>query len=178
MTACLPFSYYVDKKNGETVPKVYIKYFPDCAVYFSKEIREYVRLLDEYQVALVSINGQNPFDYIQNMGTKYWGPKSPHAHFTMLKTAIHNFPLNFFPYSPEELDMVYQFEIIELTLNISYHIFIPNFREMNYLLGSSTIREEDFDEFVHDLNHSYKKAVVIADIFGMKKEYKQTNEIL
>ena len=178
MTACLPFSYYIAKKNEGSEPKVYIKYFPDCAVYFSKEVRENVQLLDKYQVALVSINGQNPFDYIQNIGTKYWGPKSPHAHFTLMKTAIHNFPLSFFPYSPEDLDMVYLFENIDQTLNISYHIFIPNFREMNYLLGSSTISDEDFDEFVHEWQNKHKEEVLLPNIFELMEEYKKYKQIL
>ena len=178
MTACLPFSYYVNKKSGEDAPKVYIRYFPDCAVYFSQEVRENVQLLEKNQTALVSINGQNPFDFIQNRGTKYWGPKSPHAHFTWIKTAIHNFPLNFFPYSPEELDMVYKFENIESTLNISYHIFIPNFREMNYLLSSSVFSEEDFDEFVQDWQNKHKQEVQLPNIFDMIKEYKKNKEIL
>ena len=33
MTACLPFSFYVDKdENNKT--KIYIKYFEDCAIFY------------------------------------------------------------------------------------------------------------------------------------------------
>jgi len=92
MTACLPFSFYVLKDNNE--PKIYIKYYPECGVYFSEEIRNYVQELEKNKTAVETINAQDPFDYIQNWGRIYRGNKSPHAHFTLIKRVIHSFNLN------------------------------------------------------------------------------------
>ena len=84
MTACLPFSFYVLKDNNE--PKIYIKYYPECGVYFSEEIRNYVQELEKNKTAVETINDKDAFDYIQNWGRIYRGNKSPHAHFTLMKT--------------------------------------------------------------------------------------------
>ena len=81
MVACLPFSYYVEKKTEEA-PKLYIKYFSDCANYFSEKVKKYVNDKADNKIALEQINGQDPFDYIQNFGKPYVALRNPHAQFS------------------------------------------------------------------------------------------------
>ena len=178
MTACLPFSYYVKKRDQDNEPKIFIKYYPDCGVYYSPEIRKNIQYIENNNIPLELINGEDPFDYIQNIGKKFWGLKSPHAHFTFIKSYIHAFPLTYFPYSPQELELSIKFENIENVYNISYHILKPNFRQMNSLLSSSILSEEGFDEFVQDWRKKHKDYVIEPNIFDMIKEYKKSKQIL
>ena len=146
MTACLPFSFYVEKNENETEPKMYIKYFQDCGVYFSKKVRQYVKEKADNKIPLELINDENPFEYIQKWGRIYQGTKSPHAHFTLMKAIIRTFYLYSYPYKPEELKMQFKFEGENDTCNLDYYIFLPNFREMNKLLGANILSEEEFDD--------------------------------
>ena len=175
MGACLPFSFHVLKENDEA--KMYIKYFPDCGVYFSREIREYVQKKAENKTYLKSINGQDPFDYIQNWGRKYKGNKSPHAHFTYMKTLVHAFDINLYPYKPEELKMNFTFEGEDEPLKLDYHIYLPNFREMNNLLGANILSETEFDEFYEKEMKKHIQDVNVPNIFDMVKKYKKTKGI-
>ena len=111
-------------------------------LYFSEEIRNYVQELEKNKTAVETINAQDPFDYIQNWGRIYRGNKSPHAHFTLMKTLIHSFSLYLYPYNPSELNMTFKFEGIEEPLNLDYYIYMPNFREMNKLLGMNFTKKK------------------------------------
>ena len=106
MVACLPFSYYVEKT--EEAPKLYIKYFSDCANYFSEKVKKYVNDKADNKIALEQINGQDPFDYIQNFGKPYVALRNPHAQFSIVKSIIHSFPLFIIPYNASELKMEFK----------------------------------------------------------------------
>ena len=174
ITACLPFSFYVDKiGNSET--KIYIKYYPDCAIYFSEKIREYVKEKDEKKISLEKINGDNPFTFIQNFGIKYRSYKSVHSQFSYMKNHIHSFSLNIYPFKPEELKMNFKFEDDESTLNIDYFIFIPNIENMNELLCSQYLDEKDFEEFYK--NEIQKHPREFNDFFESIKKYKKLKGI-
>ena len=99
ITACLPFSFYVGKDKENNI-KMYIKYFENCAAFYSEDERNYIKERSE-KIPLKYINNENPFDYIQKWGRKYRGNKSPHAHFTLMKTLIHSFYIRLYPYTPE-----------------------------------------------------------------------------
>ena len=42
VSACIPFSFYIDKDSNDNKVKVYIKYFENCAKYYNDEIKNYV----------------------------------------------------------------------------------------------------------------------------------------
>ena len=178
MVACLPFSYYVEKKPGEEVPKLYIKYFSDCANYFSEKVKKYVNDKADNKIALEQINGQDPFDYIQNFGKPYVALRNPHAQFSIVKSIIHSFPLFIIPYNASELKMEFKFEGIDEPLNIDYYIYMPNFRQMNHLLSSNILVKEEFDEFYEKERKKYVKAINMPNIFDMIKKYKQKKGLL
>ena len=176
MSACLPFSYYVEKDENE-IPKIYIKYFQDCAIYFDEKVKKSVEEIANKKIPLVTINGENPFDYIQNWGKNYRDTKSPHALFSLNKRLIYAFYLYTYPYSYDELKMEFNFENNE-TLKLDYYIYIPNFREMNQLLGSNILSEKEFDEFFEDEIKKNMNNVNIPNIFDMIKKYKKKKGIL
>lgn len=49
------------------------------------------------------INDQDPFEYISNLGTKYYNVRNPHGHFSLLFSLINRFNLFILPLSKEEL---------------------------------------------------------------------------
>ena len=175
--ACLPFSFYVDKdEKNET--KVFIKYFHDCADFFSEKIKQYVKEKAENKIPLEKINKQDPFDYIQNWGRKYEGNKSPHAHFTLIKRVIFLFNLNVYPYKPEELKMEFKFEGDIVPLDLDYYIYFPKPNSPNNLLGANNLSQEEFDEFYENEMKLHKKEYYIPNIFEMIKKYKKSKGIL
>ena len=174
MTACLPFKYYVDKNENHEA-KIYIKYFEDCGVHLEEKIRRKIRNISDSKIALHFIKLQNPFDYIQNWG-KYRLVRSPHGLFTLNKNRIHAFSLSEIPYGPDDLNMEFIFENNE-TLKLDYYIYIPNFRQMNQLLGSNIFSEKEFDEFYENEIKKNKENIIIPNIFEMIKKYKKKKGI-
>ena len=82
------------------------------------------------KIPLKKINDKDPFDYIQNWGITYQHLKSPHGHFTLMKTIIHAFYIHLLPYSPEELKMKFKFEDETKTLDLDYYIYMPDTAQM------------------------------------------------
>ena len=176
MTACLPLSFYVDK-DDKNETKVFIKYYSNCADFFSEKIRQYVQEKSENKIPLEKINKKDPFDYIQNWGREYEGTKSPHAHFTLIKRVIHLFNLNVYPYKPEELKMEFKFEGDIVPLDLDYYIFIPSTNSTDNLLGANDL-SEDFDEFYENEMKQHSQEYFIPNIFDMIKKYKKSKGIL
>ena len=176
MTACLPFSFYVEKDEN-FLPRIYIQYYPNCAQYFSEQIKEIVQEKANNKIPLELINGQDPFEYIQNWGKEYLALKNPHAQFTFNKHIIHTFSITYFPYDAKELSMKFKFKNEEQILELDYYIYLPNFREMNRLLGSNILSEKEFDEFYESERKKHIDNVNMPNIFEMINEYKKRKGI-
>ena len=173
MTACLPFSFYVEKKEEEEIPKIYIKYYSYCAKYFDDKVKNKIQDIINNKKPLKLINNEDPFDYIQKWGREYKGNKSSHAHFTYMKTLIHSFSINNYPYKPDELKMIFEFEDGE-TLNIDYHIIVESVQNLQMLYGSNDFNKEDFDEFVKEEEEKQNKENNInnMNLFELMEKYK------
>ena len=165
MTACLPFSFYSDGSNN-----LYIKYFPECAVYYSKRIRKYVLEKEEQKIPIETINGENAFNYIEYWGKKYKDYKSKSGDFAYKKKTIHAFYLNIYPYKPEELKMSFKFKDDEKNLNLSYYIFIPN--------NINKFDKKNFDEFYKNEIKNYEKEIYKPNIFEMIQNYHKSKGII
>ena len=176
MTACLPFSFYVEK-DEDFKPRIYIKYFPSCAQFFSEKIREIVQEKADKKIPLELINEKDPFEYIQNWGQEYLPLKSPHAQFTNNKNSIYIFSIVAYPYDAKELSMKFKFKNEEEILELDYYIYLPNFREMNRLLGSNILSEEEFDEFYESERKKHLDNVKMPNIFEMINKYKKKKGI-
>ena len=172
ITACLPFKFYVDK-DSNNVTKMYIKYYDDCAVYYNEEKRNYLKEKSDNKIALRSINNENPFDYIQKWGRIYRGNKSPHAHFTLMKTLIYAFYIRLYPYTPEELSMTFEFESTQRDLiNLDYFIFIPNVQNMKLYHGVDNFDQNEFDKFFEAQLRKNKENVIEPNIFEIIHKFK------
>ena len=171
MTAWLPFSFNVAKdNNNNNKAKLYIKYFDDCANFFNEEIRNIVKNKADNNIALEKINDKDTFDYIKNWGITYQHLKSPHGHFTLMKTIIHAFYLHLLPYSPEELKMKFKFEGEEKTLDLNYYIYIPDTSQM--------FLEDDFGNFFESNVKRYLNKIMEPNIFELLKKCKKEKGLL
>ena len=183
MTACLPFSIYVEKSEKD-IPEIYVKYFSDCGDYFSDEVKNYINGKINKHIPLKKINGKNAFDFIQNFGMEFSGYKSPHAQFTSVKAySFHRFYLNRIPYTPKELEMKFEFESREddqdNKLNINYYIIVGKLQDLQKLYGSSDFNKEEFDEFYENETKKYIESPIIKpDIFELMRKYKIKKGIL
>ena len=182
--ACIPFSFYVDKDiNDNNETKVYIKYFENCAVFFDEDVKNYIKKRSDEKIALKYINGSDPFDYIQNWGWKYFGVKNPHGEFSMKKNEIHSFALVEYPYTPQELNVTYEFESTNNEtdyITLEYFIFVPNFQNVhklysysnrNLLLNNFNFNEEEFDKFYRNEINKSKDNINLPNIFDILAKY-------
>ena len=169
LTACLPFSFYVDKDKDQK-PKLYIKYFEECAVYFDENVRQYIQKKIDNKIPLESINNERPFDYIQKWGIKYVGLKNPNAHFTYVKRVLHAFSLSFFPLDTKDLKMSFKFEDEEEPLNIDYYLFMPNI--------INTLNKDEFDEYFESKVKKYRNILEEPSIFEIMNNYQKEKGIL
>ena len=176
VTACLPFSFYVEK-DQEKKAKMYIKYYKNCAVYYSEKIKNDVHKFEE-KYALEYINGMNPFEYVQNWDKKYRTLKTPHAQFSYTKRVIHAFALTDYPLNQEELKIKLKFENVEDILDIDYHIQVPNIKSINNLLGTNIFNEEEFDEFYENERKKIFENQPEPNIFDTMKKYKKYKGII
>ena len=115
-----------------------------------------------------TINGKDPFDYVQNWGRKYHSYKNPHTYFSIIKNVIHAFYLDEFPLDKEELQMEFKFENGDI-MNLDYYFYILNIDEENKLLGSNILSQKEFDEF---FSNETRKHEIKPNIFEMMKKYK------
>jgi len=186
VSACIPFSFIIDKDSHDNEIKVYIKYNEDCAIYYSDDIKDYVRKKMEAKTALKLINGKDPFEYIQNWGRNFFTTKSPHGHFSFIKRYIQSFYFTLYPFTPEELNIKLEFESKdnkEDFLILDYYVLVPEiplFTKLNnnnkYLLNSSK-ENNKFLEFFREEMKKYMNNVNIPNIFEMWKRYNKKNGI-
>ena len=175
---CLPFQFYVDtvKIDNKEVPKVFIKLFPICSYFYKPEIREFLNKKCN-NVIVESINGKDPFEFIQNWGRDIRGTKSPHGHFTYAKNSIHGFNLMDFPISLDDFKVELKFEDSDI-LNLEYNVFLPPSTNMKEFLSRENINHEEFDRFYTEEMKKYKYKENKPMILELIKEYKQMKGIL
>ena len=186
VSACIPFSYIIDKDSHDNKIKVYIKYYEDCAIFYNDDIKDYVWKKMETKTALKLINGKDPFEYIQNWGRNFLTTKSPHGHFSSIKKNIHSFYLVFYPFTPEELNLKLEFESKddkEDFLILDYYVLVPDspfFQKLHNndkILFNSFKENNKFLEFFREEMRKYINNVNIPNIFEMWKRYNRKNGI-
>ena len=185
VSACIPFKFIIDKDIRDSKVKVYIKYYEKCSLYYNDDINNYIKSKSENQIPLKFINGQDPFDYIQNWGRKYFSPKSPHGHFSFIKNNIHSFYFTSYPLIPEELKVKYEFESNnnkEDFIILDYYILVPNFQTLKKLYNNdkdllTNFNENKFNDFFKEEMKKYINNIKRPNIFEIIDEYNNKNFI-
>ena len=186
ISACIPFSFYIDKDSSDNKIKVYIKYEEKCGNYYNDDVKNYVRAKDENKIALKLINGKDPFEYIQNFGWNFLGTKSPHGYFSLVKSFIHTVYLHQYPFTPEELNIKYEFESDddkEDFIILDYYVLYPNFQTIKKLYKNNNknllfnYNKNEFLEFFREELKKHSNNINIPNIFQMLEKFNEKNGI-
>ena len=137
---CLPFEFYIDtiNINGEIVPKLKMRAYNQCLnVHRDKEM--ILKFINSHiNIAIKSINGTDPFDFIQNFG-RIQRYHSRHAQFTENLVMVKHFNILDLPYDLSELiDIEYEFENGDI-IKQDYQIVTTS--------GFTDINQKEFEEF-------------------------------
>ena len=127
--ACIPFSFEIKPHENNTY-KLYIKKSSICPFnYTDKELNAFIDDSIKEKQNILSINGKDPFDYLQNFGKEFLSLKDDNGHFTFVTKYISLFPLYLIPLNKTELNLK-----IKLSNNkektFSYFIYFDDFLQI------------------------------------------------
>ena len=101
--ACIPFSFGIQNDTNNEY-QLYIKNNPLCLFqYADQELKNFLDNSIKEKTSISSINGKDPFDFLQNFTTEYMNLKNDHSYFTAITKYISNLPLYIFPLNETEL---------------------------------------------------------------------------
>ena len=119
---------------------------------------EIIKYLND-RTPIKDINGQNPFDFIQNFG-KYQKFKSEHAHFSYnINTGVISGSLNTYPF--EKTDLTNITITFENDLNITFDYKIVTINSMS----------PELSEFYNKEMKKYKNSIIHPTIFDIEKKF-------
>jgi len=159
---CSPFELYIETRDNVQIVKM--KNFTSCIPFFGK--KDYIiKYLEQHSnMAIKSINGTDPFDFIQNFG-RYQTLKNRHAQFTKNLDLIKIAGINDIPFDHSDL------------LNIEYEFENGDIIKIDYLLlGASSftdINQKEFEEFHHSLTYNQSNPFLIPNLFQAKKLFQK-----
>ena len=103
--ACIPFSFEIQNDTNNEY-QLYIKNNPMCFFQYNEEkLKSFLDNSIKENISISSINGKNPFDFLQNFTTEYYNLKNEHSYFTLIIKYISNLPLTFCPLNETELNL-------------------------------------------------------------------------
>ena len=100
---CLPFKFYLDYKTNETV-KMYIKEYPSCSKHYDEETINNIKKHEN--IALESINGIEPFKFIQEFSNEFYRLKNMDSQFASMIDTMHDSGLTYQPLTPNQLNNI------------------------------------------------------------------------
>ena len=168
---CLPFEFYIDtiNINGEIVPKLKMRAYNQCLnVHRDKEM--ILKFINSHiNIAIKSINGTDPFDFIQNFG-RIQRYHSRHAQFTENLVMVKHFNILDLPYDLSELiDIEYEFENGDI-IKQDYQIVTTS--------GFTDINQKEFEEFHLSNVNNQTNNILIPNIFESLILYKKKKRLL
>ena len=104
--ACFPIYFYInlDDKNEY---QLYMKNNSFCRFKYTdnQDINTFINDAINDKIEISSINGEDPFNFIQNFGKEFISLKNDHSHFTASIQIISLFNLYLFPFNESELSL-------------------------------------------------------------------------
>ena len=173
--ACFPIYFYInlDDKNEY---QLYMKNNSFCRFKYTdnQDINTFINDAINDKIEISSINGEDPFNFIQNFGKEFISLKNDHSHFTASIQIISLFNLYLFPFNESELSLN-----IELSngqkQNISYYVFQmtqPNLNvvketklDWNYTTDVFKCRVDEVNKF----NVFYQNSFIFEDVSEIKE---------
>ena len=167
---CIPYNYSVFEvfdEQGE-VNDTYLTIQPKekCKEGYSEEILKKLNELKGKKI--LEINGMGPYEYLDDMAKKGIVVHSPQARYIYIQWLIDQFPVIYFPFYKEELNVSIQFENEDELFNITY-IFLQNKTKLN----------SDFQQFLEkEQEKSLKYRIPLPSYEKLERKYKIKQDIL
>ena len=167
-----PFDYVIKEYEGEQ------RIFAEC---LSNEIIKEFKFENDFSifffcqnntVPIKSINGKDPFEYINNFGENFVASKNNHGTFSFKMNYNNWVPLNDYPLSQEELnylEVIFDDEIIVKTKYLIQSQISINF-------GDNNLRLLD-DEKVFDNKLFYKNKTIINNNVNIKEKIQKKQNL-
>ena len=125
---------------------------------YSKEIIEKIGKLEGKKIT--KINNKSPYEYLDEMGTKYNSVHSPQARYILISLNIHNLYVDLYPFKKEELNISLDFEDNE-SLQLEYQ-----YKELKF-------DNQEFKQyFIDEKNKFLKGYYSILDFEQLKYKFK------
>ena len=162
---CSPFELYIETRNNVEIVKM--KNYTSCIRLISK--KDYIlKYLDQHSnMALKSINGTYPFDFIQNFW-RYQTLKNRHAQFTRNIDSIKSSGIHVIPF--DHLDL----------LNIEYEFENGDIIKIDYVFFATSsftdINQKEFEEFHHSLTFNQSNPFLIPNLLKAKQLFQKKKE--
>ena len=159
---CIPFKYKIieilndEKKVEDTF--LSIESITKCQKGYSDKLINKIKDLNGKKI--ITINNISPYEYLEEMGKKYFVLHSPQARYITISSFIHNLYIDFFPFKKDELNISIEFEKNE-SLHLEYQ-----FEELEYY------NEEFKEEFLEEKRKRYKGFFPILDFEQYELKYK------
>ena len=166
----VPIKFLVKKINGDY--NIFCK-LNNYQYLFDKNILDMIEI--NKNQSILSINNQNPFDFIKNFCGIIGSTKNPHGTFTYKFNAHYGYNLKLYPLDYNDLKLEIIFENGN-KLNINY-IFASTYQISNLTEIGNTyfkdIKDSHFDEYVNNKNINSKS----KKLNKLKKEFNELMNI-
>ena len=164
---CSPFDLYIG--NISNIPVVKIRAYEEC-LNVAENKDSILKFIEAHaDIPLRSINGTNPFTFIQDFG-KLQVFRNRHAQFTNNLESVKHSSIRGIPYDLSDLaDVEYEFENGDII-------------NMNYLLVTSEnlqgIDKKEFQDFYHSIIYNQSNQFLIPNLFQTKKIFLKQKGLL
>ena len=161
---CIPFYYYVKEvfdDDNITIKDTYLTIDPLSNYCQSKYSNETLTKINELsRQKIISINGLDPFEYLEKIGRNVASPHSPQCKYIDSLDYTMQHSLIFYPHKKEDLPISIQFEGNELL-------------ETEYTLQKRVYFSEEFREYyLAQLNKSFKNNIPFPKFEEIEKKFK------
>jgi hypothetical protein len=169
---CVPFKYYIEEKfdenNNVTDKYLSIDYKDSCEENYDESLLNKIKQLKGEKIE--SINGIDPYKYLEELGKKGMVIRSPQARYILLLWYYSNFYLHRHPFKKEELQLSIKFDGKEESLDLEYkfhqkQFFSSEFKEFFLAEQEKHLRLNmpipDFEQL--ELQFKIKKGLISKD---------------
>ena len=150
---CLPFKFYLDKGENDTI-QIYIKEYEKCSIFYGEEIKTFIKVHEN--ITVDKINEENPFNYIQKFGNDFYKFKNPDSYFNFILERISDIYLTYIPLLPKEINS------LNLTFGnkdtLETHFYLSKYgnpKINDEFINSSITKENEEIKWEYETNNKY-----------------------
>jgi hypothetical protein len=143
---CVPFRYYVEENGKEPYLSINFTSNSRCVPSFSDDVNDKIRKVSGKKIK--SINGLEPFEYIESISLIFDTYHSPQARYVNFLNSINWIRINNRPFIKEELNLSFEFEDND-SLEIQYAF-------MNVLSQNKEFNNFYYEEVKYNFQHNFR----------------------